>query len=156
LNLRPLAIALSLCSLLGCGTGGFIPGGPHALAAGRLDALVDRAARTYGVPRSLVASVIATESEGDPAAISRAGAAGLMQLMPGTSAEYGVDNPFDPDANVDAGTHYLADLLHRYRGNLKLALAAYNAGPGAVSAAHGIPRFAETQAYVARVVSGLH
>lgn len=116
---------------------------------------VAEASHQYHVRPEVVQAVIDAESHGDPSAISRAGAEGLMQLMPGTSAEYRVGNPFDPQANVDGGTHYLADLLHRYRGDLRLALAAYNAGPGAVAAAHGVPNFGETQAYVARVTAAL-
>jgi len=121
----------------------------------RLSVLVAEAAQAYHVRPELVQAVIDAESRGDPSAVSRAGAEGLMQLMPATSEQYGVFNPFDPQANVDGGTHYLADLLRRYRGNLRLALAAYNAGPGAVSAAHGVPNFGETQAYVARVTAAL-
>jgi soluble lytic murein transglycosylase-like protein len=155
LKLRALVFVLALGSLFGCGTGGFIPGGPHALAAGRLNALVTTASRSYGVKPELVYAVIDTESHGDPAAISRSGAQGLMQLMPATSAQYGVLNPFDPAANVDGGTRYLRDLLARYRGDVKLALAAYNAGPGAVDANHGVPSFPETKAYVARVTAAL-
>jgi soluble lytic murein transglycosylase-like protein len=79
-----------------------------------------------------------------------------MQLMPATSEQYGVGDPFDPRTNVNGGTHYLHDLLRRYRGNLKLALAAYNAGPGEVDAAHGIPAIPETRSYVARVIASLH
>lgn len=146
---------LSLGSLFGCSQGGFIPGGPHALPDGQLAAMVDTAARSYGVKTDLVMAVIQTESHGDPAAISRAGAEGLMQLMPATSAQYGVANPFDAHANVDGGTHYLSDLIRRYRGNLHLALAAYNAGPGLVDAVHGIPAIPETRWYVARVIASL-
>ncbi len=155
MNLRFLALALSLGSLFGCSQDGFLPGGVHVLAPARLDALVRVAARDNRLSPRLIAAVIATESHGDPAAVSRAGAQGLMQLMPATSEQYGVLNPFDPASNVSGGSHYLADLLRRYHGNLQIALAAYNAGPGAVEAAHGVPPFAETQAYVARVVAAL-
>jgi soluble lytic murein transglycosylase-like protein len=154
-HLRYFVLAVSLGSLLGCSQNGFMPGGPHALGAARLNSLVTMAAQAYGVRPSVVSAVIDAESHGDPAAVSRAGAQGLMQLMPATSEQYGVFNAFDPVANVNAGTHYLADLLRRYHGDLKLALAAYNAGPGAVAAAHGIPNFGETQAYVARVTASL-
>jgi soluble lytic murein transglycosylase-like protein len=132
-----------------------LPGTVHAMSQDRLSMLVAEASHQYHVRPEVVQAVIDAESHGDPAAISRAGAEGLMQLMPGTSEEYRVGNPFDPQANVDGGTHYLADLLHRYRGDLRLALAAYNAGPGAVAAAHGVPNFAETQAYVARITAAL-
>jgi soluble lytic murein transglycosylase-like protein len=150
-----MALALGLGSLFGCSQGGFLPGGPHALPAGRLDAMVQDTARAYGVKPSLVYAVIDAESHGDPAAISRAGAMGLMQLMPGTSAEYGVADAFDPQANVDGGVHYLRDLLHRYHGNVPYALAAYNAGPGLVDAVHGVPAIPETRSYVARITAAL-
>lgn len=149
-------IVLAFGSLLGCAGPSYLPGGVHMLASSRLSSLVNQASRTYGVSPALVSAVIATESHGDPAAVSRAGAEGLMQLMPATSAQYGVFNPFDPADNVAAGTHYLADLLRRYNGDLKLALAAYNAGPGAVAVARGVPDYRETQAYVARVITALH
>jgi soluble lytic murein transglycosylase-like protein len=139
-------MVLALGSLFGCSQGGFIPGGPHALAAGQLSTLVTDASRTYGVNTDLVMAVIQTESHGDPAAIRRAGAEG---------AQYGVVNAFDAQANINGGTHYLGDLLHRYRGNLKLALAAYNAGPGLVDAVHGIPAIPETRSYVAHVIAAL-
>ena len=155
MNLRVAVVALVLGSLFGCSQDGYLPGGVHALATGELAALAEGASQAYGVKSDLLLAVIQTESHGDPAAISRAGAQGLMQLMPATSEQYGVANPFDAHANIDGGTRYLRDLLHRYRGNLKLALAAYNAGPGLVDAVHGIPRIAETRTYVARVIASL-
>jgi soluble lytic murein transglycosylase-like protein len=150
-----IRIALVFAGLSGCSGGGILPGGPHAMPAGQLQNIVRAAAQANAVDPKLVASVIDAESHGDPSAISRVGAQGLMQLMPGTASMYGVANPFDPYANVDGGTRYLRDLLRRYKGNVRFALAAYNAGPGAVDAAHGIPPYAETRAYVDRVVSGL-
>jgi soluble lytic murein transglycosylase-like protein len=153
--LWPCWAVLVIASLNGCSVGGFLPGGPHQLAQGQLVSLVRRTARANSVDPKLVSAVIDAESHGDPAAVSRVGAEGLMQLMPGTAAEYGVSNAFDPSQNVAGGTHYLHDLLRRYKGNVRLAVAAYNAGPGAVDAAHGIPAFAETRTYVDRVVAAL-
>jgi soluble lytic murein transglycosylase-like protein len=150
-----ISVVLAVAALSGCSAGGFVPGGPHSLAPGQLNALVRSSAQANAVDPRLVFAVIDAESHGDPAAVSRVGAQGLMQLMPGTAAEYGVLNAFDPTANVQGGTRYLRDLLHRYRGNVKLAVAAYNAGPGAVDAAHGVPAFAETRAYVDRVTAQL-
>jgi soluble lytic murein transglycosylase-like protein len=132
-----------------------VPGTGRSLDAATLHRLVAGAARARAVSAKLVAAVIAAESHGDPTAVSRAGAQGIMQLMPATSLQYGVSNPFDPAQSIDGGAHYLHDLLRRYRGNVRFALAAYNAGPGAVDAAHGIPPFAETRAYVARVVAAM-
>lgn len=117
----------------------------------RLDALVRTYAKANAVPPALIRAVIDAESHGDPSAVSRAGAQGLMQLMPGTQSMYGVGNPFDPESNVAGGTRYLRDLLARYHNDVQLTLAAYNAGPAAVELYHGIPPFAETRAYVARV-----
>jgi soluble lytic murein transglycosylase-like protein len=132
-----------------------MPGTGRPLNAGTLDLLVGTAARAHAVSPQLISAVIAAESQGDPSAVSRAGAQGIMQLMPATSLQYGVVNPFDPAQSIDGGTRYLHDLLRRYRGNLRFAVAAYNAGPGAVDAAHGIPAFAETRAYVERVVAAM-
>ena len=148
-------VCLVTSTFFGCSSDSFVPGGGRPLAAGTLDGLVATAAHAHAVPPRLIASVINAESHGDPSAVSRAGAQGIMQLMPATSLQYGVVNPFDAAQNIDGGTRYLGDLLRRYRGNVKLAVAAYNAGPGAVDAAHGIPAFAETRAYVARVIAAM-
>ncbi len=155
MRFRAVALALALGSLFGCSQGGFLPGSPHTLAGPQLTSFVQDAAQTYRVKPELVYAVIAAESDGDPAAISRAGAVGLMQLMPGTSAMYGITNAFDPQSNVDGGVHYLHDLLVRYHGNVPYALAAYNAGPGQVDAVHGIPAIPETRSYVARITAAL-
>jgi hypothetical protein len=119
--------------------------------------LADQAADRYGLPRSLVRSVVKAESAFQPHVVSPKGAIGLMQLMPGTAAELGA-NPHDPAQNVDAGTRYLRDLLIRYDGGLFHALAAYNAGPRAVEKYNGVPPYRETVGYINRVVkdSGLN
>jgi len=99
----------------------------------------------------LISSVIAIESNFNPKAVSRKNARGLMQLIPGTASRFGVQNIFDPRENIDAGTHYLGELLHRYDNDLILALAAYNAGPQSVQKYGRVPPFPETMAYVRRV-----
>ena len=121
--------------------------------AASLHRLVNDGARASGLTPSLVSAMVTVESHGDPAAISRSGAQGLMQLMPETAAQYGVFNTFDAEANVLGGCRYMHDLLARYHHNVPLALAAYNAGPSTVDASHGIPPFAETRAYVERVTA---
>ena len=112
--------------------------------------LADAAADKYGLPRRLVRSVISTESGFEPRAVSPKGAIGLMQLMPATAEELGAD-PRDPAQNVDAGTRYLRDLLEKYDGGLWHALAAYNAGPGAVDKYQGVPPYRETIDYVGKI-----
>jgi soluble lytic murein transglycosylase-like protein len=112
--------------------------------------LADAAAMKYGLPPTLVRSVLSAESAGQQAAVSPKGAIGLMQLMPGTAKDLGV-NPHDPEQNVDGGTRYLRDLLVKYDGHLWLALAAYNAGPGAVEKYGTIPPYRETINYVNRI-----
>jgi Transglycosylase SLT domain len=113
--------------------------------------LIEGAAARYSVDADLITSVIAAESNFNPKAVSRRSARGLMQLLPGTAARLGVQNVFDPRENIDAGTHYLRDLLLLYKNDLALTLAAYNAGPQRVHQYGRVPPFAETQSYVQRV-----
>lgn len=113
--------------------------------------LIQAAAARYLVDADLITSVIAAESNFDPKAVSRRNARGLMQLLPETAARLGVRNIFDPQENIDAGTRYLRDLLQRYRNDLALTLAAYNAGPERVQQYGRVPPFVETQSYVSRV-----
>jgi soluble lytic murein transglycosylase-like protein len=113
--------------------------------------IVREAAERHHVDPALVRAVIETESNWNPKAYSHKGAGGLMQLIPTTAQRFGAYDVFNPQQNVDAGVKYLRTLLERYNGNLDLALAAYNAGEGAVERAHGIPAYRETRNYVQRV-----
>ena len=117
-----------------------------------LTALISQVARRHGLEPALVEAVVAVESGFRPGAVSRKGAMGLMQLMPGTAADLGVADPFDPDANLDGGSRYLRRLLAEHGGDLRKALAAYNAGPGAVRRHEGVPPYPETRDYVDRVL----
>lgn len=120
-----------------------------------LSSLIQTAATKYGIDPGLLSALVQQESGGNAAAVSKAGAQGLTQLMPGTAAQYGVTDPFDPAQNLDGGAHFLADLLNRYNGDTSLALAAYNAGPGNVAKYNGIPPFPETQSYVTTILAKL-
>jgi soluble lytic murein transglycosylase-like protein len=126
--------------------------GPEKLSDAELRPMLAKAGATYDLDADLLASVVRQESGGHARAVSRAGAQGLMQLMPGTASELGVTNSFAPGQNVAGGTAYLNALLKKYHDNLPQALAAYNAGPAAVDRWHGIPPYPETRAYVARVI----
>ena len=114
--------------------------------------IISEAATRYGLDHDLIRAIIQIESGGIPDARSSKGAIGLMQLMPETSSNLAVSNPFDPKANILGGTKYLSRLIERFRGNLVLALAAYNAGPGKVERYKGIPPYPETRRYVRNVL----
>lgn len=117
-----------------------------------LSDLIEPAASRYGLDSRLVAAVIWVESSGDPQAVSRKGAQGLMQLMPETARRLGVRDALNPNQNVEGGSQYLRQQLDDHNGDLSLALAAYNAGPQAVARYGGIPPYPETQKYVERVL----
>ena len=121
-------------------------------ATGDFAALINQAAKKYNVNPNLVQAVVKAESNFNPSAVSSAGALGLMQLMPATAAGLGVSNALDPAQNIEGGVKFLSQLLTHYNGNVKLAVAAYNAGQGAVDRYNGVPPYQETQTYVDRVL----
>jgi len=123
-----------------------------SLTQADLGEILTRAGQEHNLDVDLLASIVKAESGGNTRAVSRAGARGLMQLMPATAADHGVQDSFKPEQNVRGGTSYVDELLARYHDNLALALAAYNAGPAAVDKYHSIPPYHETQAYVAHVI----
>jgi hypothetical protein len=125
---------------------------PAVLHQAKLGAIVKKYAQDHGVDEDLVWAVIRQESGGNPRAVSPKGAMGLMQLMPGTAADLGVTDPFDPEQNIKGGIQYLEDCLNRFQQDIRLALAAYNAGPGNVIKYQGCPPFAETRNYVNAVM----
>lgn len=127
-----------------------------AATGGSFDSVLAAAAAKAGVNPLLVQAVAQQESGMNPNAVSSAGAMGLMQLMPGTAQALGVHNPFDPYQNALGGATYLKEMLQEFHGNVSLALAAYNAGPGAVQQYGGIPPYPETEAYVRGVLQTLN
>jgi soluble lytic murein transglycosylase len=116
------------------------------------DDIIREASRSHGIQFGLIKALIHAESNFNPSAISRAGAMGLMQIMPANLNEFGVSDPFNPRDNVMGGTRYLKSLLEKYNSNLTLTLAAYNAGPGAVDKYKTIPPYPETEQYVEKVL----
>ena len=140
----------------GRGSRGAPDGSSIRLDHDTLNRLIGSAARRYGVEGELIKAVIKAESAFDPYAISRAGALGLMQLLPTTAQRLNVHDPFDPEDNIHGGVRYLRALLDRFEWNLPLALAAYNAGALRVEAAGGVPRIAETRRYIKKVLTYYH
>jgi len=128
------------------------PKSADSKASRSIEELVLNAAHKYALPRSLVRAVARAESALDPTAVSSKGAQGVMQLMPDTARELGVRNAFDPAENIDAGARLLRQLLEKYEGRVAEALAAYNAGAGAVARHKGVPPYRETRGYIRKVV----
>lgn len=116
-----------------------------------MDEMFKEAAKKYNVPENLLRAVAQTESDFDPKAVSGCGAVGVMQLMPGTAKDLGVSDPYDAEQNINGGAKYISSLLKKYGGDVDLALAAYNAGPGNVEKYGGVPPFKETQNYVRKI-----
>jgi Transglycosylase SLT domain len=126
---------------------------PDGLTQREIDEAIDQAAARHNVDPNLVRALVKVESNFNPNAVSRKGAMGLMQLMPQTARQLNLKNPFDPQQNIDAGVRHLKQLLDNYGGDVRLSLAAYNAGSGAVARSRGVPNFAETRNYVRRITS---
>lgn len=127
-------------------------GGLPSFVPARFRAALLRAAADWNVSADLLAAQLLAESNFDPDAVSPAGAQGIAQFIPSTAAAYGLHDPFDPDAAIDAQAHLMSDLLRQFGGSPQLALAAYNAGPGAVEGCDCVPPYPETQAYVTRIL----
>jgi soluble lytic murein transglycosylase-like protein len=130
----------------------FAPATESSAGSNQYDALIEAAAARNGVDPAVLHGLIQQESGFDPSSQSGAGAMGLTQLMPGTASSLGVSNPLDPAESIEGGARYLSQMMSRFGGNTTDALAAYNAGPGAVSQYGGVPPYPETQSYVEKVM----
>lgn len=126
---------------------------PEQSSANSYDQIIQMKSIKYDIEPSIIKALISAESDWDVTAVSGKGAMGLMQLMPSTAEDMQIQNPFDPEQNIEAGTKYLRLLLNRFSGDLELAVAAYNAGPATVEKSGGIPSFPETRKFVKNVIS---
>lgn len=131
-------------------------GGVGIVSPEELDVYINAASKKYNISPKIIKAVIKAESSFDPNCLSKAGAMGLMQLMPATANGLGVKDPYDPAQNIEGGVKYLNYQLKRFDGNIEFALAAYNAGPGAVEKYGGIPPYAETQNYVKKIMGWIN
>lgn len=131
-----------------------IPEVSNDIPSSKYDGIISRMSEKYNVPEQFIRSVIRAESDFNPNSLSSAGAMGLMQLMPETAKSVGVTDPYDPEQNIEGGTKLLKSYIDKY-GDLKLVLAAYNAGPGAVAKYGGVPPYEETQNYIKKVLGNL-
>lgn len=152
-RLEVAAIAATAPSAGDAAFSAVLGGAVSAGAAVDLDAIFSRASSVYGVSENLLKAVARAESGFNPNAVSRCGAVGVMQLMPGTARALGVADSYDPEQNIMGGAKYLRQMLDEFGGDVELALAAYNAGPGAVRKYGGVPPYAETQNYVRTVAN---
>lgn len=132
---------------------GYTAGPTSVTSNTQYDTIIKKASETYGIPEKMIKAVIKQESNFNNSVVSHAGAAGLMQLMPGTAKFLGVSNVFDPEQNIMGGTKYLKQMYDKFGGNMNLMLAAYNAGPGNVSKYNGVPPFKETTNYVSKIMN---
>ncbi len=126
---------------------------PQQSSGNSYDQIIQLKSAKYDIEPSIIKALISAESDWDANAVSTKGAMGLMQLMPSTAEDMQINNPFDPEQNIEAGTKYLRLLLNRFSGDLELAVAAYNAGPSTVEKSGGIPSFSETRKFVRNVIS---
>jgi soluble lytic murein transglycosylase-like protein len=147
------ASALQAASTPSATTASYAPSTEGSGGSSQYDALIEAAAARNGVDPAILHGLIQQESGFDPNSQSGAGAVGLTQLMPGTASSLGVSNPLDPAESIEGGARYLAQMMSRFGGNTTDALAAYNAGPGAVSQYGGVPPYPETQSYVEKVTA---